>query len=85
MIKNFKLFGAQGMMATDKDTEVTICSSCVTGGMQRKSIASGMNKHTQKHEKRGILKREQLNRGDRIFSDQYVSSLLGKNYNERCH
>ena len=66
------------MMTIDKETEVPICSSCMTGGMQKKPIAPGMNKHTQKHEERGILKREQLQRGERIFS-----SLMGKNFNDR--
>ena len=63
VIRNFELFGTQGMMAIDKETEVHICSSCVTRGMQKNTIAPGMKKHTQKHEKRGILKREQLQRG----------------------
>ena len=43
----------------------------------------GQNVHTQKGVKKGILKREQLSPGDRIFSDQYVSSTLGKNFNGR--
>ena len=85
VITTFKLFGAKGHMATSKECVVPLCSSCVAGGMQRKPIASGMNKRTQAYDKRGILKREQLSRGDRIFSDQYASSVLGKNFNARGH
>ena len=78
LLKNFKLFGAKGYMAAEDATITPCCSSCVTGGMQRQPIAKGQNKHTQDHNKRGILKREQLTPGSRIFSDQYVSSLKGK-------
>ena len=59
LLRNFKLFGAQGYMAADKDTETPCCESCITGGMQRQPVAPGMNKHTQDVKKKGVLKREQ--------------------------
>ena len=40
-------------------------------------------KHTQTPLKQGVLKREQLTPGQRIFSDQYVTSVPGKNFNGR--
>ena len=52
LLKTFKLFGTQGLMAADKDTETPLCSSCITGGMQRKPVAPGQNVHTQKGAKK---------------------------------
>ena len=39
IIKQFKLFGAQGMMAADKDTEAPPCSSCISGGFTMSSYS----------------------------------------------
>ena len=70
-----------GILASDKETETPICSSCITGGMQKLPISG--NKNTKNPEKQGILKREQLVPGQRIFSDQFVSSTPGKFFNGR--
>src|SRR5210317_1868431 len=84
LLRVFKLFGAQGMMAANNEVVPPPCSSCVAGGMERKPIAPGLNKTTQDHTKRGSLKREQLIRGQKIFSDQFVSlTEKGRNYNNK--
>lgn len=84
IIKQFKLFGAQGMMAADKDAEAPPCSSCISGGLQCLPTAKGQNKTTQDHKKRGIFRKEKLLRGELIFSDQFVSlTEKDRNYNEK--
>ena len=70
-------------MAADPSTEILKCSSCIQGGMERVPIKG--NVHTKSPSQQGKLKREQLTPGQRIFSDQYVSSLPGKNFNGRGH
>ena len=67
ILRNFKFFGVSGVMASDKDTEIPLCSSCVTGGMQCKPVAPGHNKHTQSDKQRGVLKCEQMTPGQHIF------------------
>ena len=72
------------MMAANNEVVPPPCSSCVAGGMERKPITPGLNKTTQDHMKRGLLKREQLIRGQKIFSDQFVSlTEKGRNYNDK--
>ena len=80
-LSHFKIFGTKGIIASDKATTIPICSSCVIGGMQRRPIPG--NTHTQTDKNRGVLKRNNLAPGDRIFSDQFVSSVPGKNFNGR--
>ncbi len=84
VIRQFKLFGAQGIQAIHPDTETPICSSCIEGGMKWRPAAKGIKKNTQVDDKKGILKCEKLERGERIFSDQYASpTVAGRNYNLR--
>ena len=73
------LFGPLGIHCSHKDVQPPKCQACVQGGQQRKPTAG--NIHTQKN--KGVLSREQLLPGQRIFSDQYVSSVPGRNYNGR--
>ena len=75
------LFGAKGWIASIKHGDTPVCASCITGGMQRRPAPG--NTHTQKQAGRGVLKREQLVPGQRIFSDQLVSSVPGKHFNGR--
>ena len=60
LIRKFNVFGSKGLMAISKECDDPLCSSCVTGGIQRLPMAPGMDKYAQKVAKRGILKRDQL-------------------------
>ena len=73
------IFGPQGIQCSHKEIPHPKCQACIQGGQQRNPTAG--NIHTQKN--KGILKREQLSPGQRIFSDQYVSSVEGRNYTGR--
>ena len=83
LCKKFKLFGPLGILITDPSLDVPKCSSCITGGMEKKPIQG--NVRTQDPARKGVLKREKLDPGDLIFSDQYVSSVVGKHFNVRGH
>ena len=76
---NHKIFGSSGLLCSSNDATPPKCAACLVGAQQRRSIEN--NKRTQT--KRGALVREQLNPGQKIFSDQYVSSVHGRNYNGR--
>ena len=41
------------------------------------------NLNTKKPGTQGVLKHDKLNPGDLVFSDQYVSSLPGKHFNNK--
>ena len=73
------LFGPLGMKCADKDIPNPPCQACLQGGQQRNPTAG--NVHTQVN--KGATKRDQLIPGQRVFSDQYVSSAPGRNYNGR--
>ena len=73
------LFGPIGMSYASKDVPNPPCQACLQGGQQRNPTSG--NIHTQV--KRSATKRDQLFPGQRIFSDQYVSSVPGRNYNGR--
>ena len=83
LLRAFKLFGSAGVMAADPSTDIPKCSSCIEGGMEKIPIKG--NVHTKLPQRQGCLKRDQLIPGQRVFSDQYVSSLPGKNFNGRGH
>ena len=83
LLRAFKLFGSAGVMAADPSTDIPKCSGCIEGGMEKIPIKG--NIHTKAPHRQGCLKREQLVPGQRIFSDQYVSSLPGKHFNGRGH
>lgn len=82
IIRKFGLFGTQGRVAFD-DTKCPdpLCSSCITGGMQHQKVDS--NQRSNAPTTRGILSCEQLLPRQRVFSDHYVSSVVGKNFNGR--
>ena len=73
------IFGPIGMSCASKDVPNPPCQACLQGGQQRNPTPG--NIHTQV--KRSATKRDQLFPGQRIFSDQYVSSVPGRNYNGR--
>ena len=73
------IFGAIGVQCGSKDVTPPKCEACQMGGQQKRPIHG--NVHTQN--KTAGLKAEQLKPGQRIFSDQYVSSLPGRNFNGR--
>ena len=83
LLRAFKLFGSAGIMASEPTTDIPKCSSCIEGGMEKLPIKG--NIHTKVPHHQGSLKREQLIPGQRIFSDQYVSSLTGKNFTGKGH
>ena len=71
-------FGPLGIRCSQKDVLPPICESCLLGGQQKKPIDH--NIRTQDPNKKGVLKTEQLEPGQRVFSDQYVSSKEGRNF-----
>jgi hypothetical protein len=71
------LFGPLGMRCSNKDVPIPPCQACLQGSQQRKPTAG--NVHTQVN--KGATKRNQLFPGQHLFSDQYVSSAPGRNYN----
>ena len=73
------IFGVEGIRAGDKDTSIPRCTACWLGGMVKKSIKGTTTRHTNPY----ILKVGKLERGQLVFSDQYVCSQPGKNYNHR--
>jgi hypothetical protein len=73
------LFGPLGMRCSKTDIPSPPCQACLQGGQQRNPIAGNIHKQTNKDS----TKREQLIPGQRIFSDQYVSSAPGRIYNGR--
>ena len=73
------LFGAPGIQCGHKEVAPPQCAACHFGGQDRHPIAG--NNHTQT--KQTGLKAEQLTPGQRIFSDQYVTSVPGRNFNGR--
>ena len=77
------LMGPLGIRCSKSDVLPPQCHACLIGGQQRRPIAG--NKHTQDPTRKGILKAEQLIPGQRVFSDQYVSSVEGKNFSGRGH
>ena len=67
------------MQCGKKEVSNPKCQACLQGTQQR-ALTAG-NIHTQV--RTGATKREQLRPGQRVFSDQYVSSVPGRNYNGR--
>ena len=81
ILKTFKVFGNKGILATEG--EIPKCASCIHGGQEKHPIYG--NKRHQEVQKQGFLKREQLNPGQRIFTDQYICSTPGKNFIGKGH
>ena len=79
------LFKVDGEYFSHPQVTPPKCTACLYGSQQRRPLAGT---HTHQHNK-GVLKREKLQPGDLVFSDQYVSSLPGQNFNtcgqELCH
>ena len=73
------IFGIEGIRVGDKDTSIPRCTACWLGGMVKKSIKGTTTRHTNPD----ILKVGKLERGQLVFSDQYVYSQSGKHYNHR--
>jgi len=73
------LFGPLKIRCSKKDVIAPPCQACLQGGQQRNPAAGNIHKQVNKDS----TKREQLIPGQRIFSDQYVSSTPGRNYNGR--
>ena len=75
------MLGPIGMHCSKSDVLPPLCQACIHGGQQRCPVPS--KKHTQEHH--GILKAEKLLPGQKVFSDQYVSSVPGRNFTGRGH
>ena len=73
------LWGINGIRFGKSEVEIPKCAACLYGGQERTPIKG--NKHTQ--DNKGILKANKLEPGELIFSDQYVSSLPGRQYNNQ--
>ena len=77
-ILSCNLLGPLGIRCSKSDVNPPPCQACLIGGQTRRPISG--NIRTQDPTNRGILKAEQLMPGQRVFSDQYVSSVEGKNF-----
>ena len=55
------------------------CQACLQGGKQRTKIDNNIRAQV----KREVLKRNQLEPGNRVFSDQFISSVPGRNFTRR--
>ena len=75
------ILGPLGIRCSKSDVMSPLCQACLHGGQQRKPVAG--KKHTQ--EPRGKLTQEKLTPGQKVFSDQYVSSVAGRNFTGRGH
>jgi len=75
------ILGHSGIQCGGTEILAPVCEACLTGGQQKRPIPG--NNHTQVPKM--TLKREQLTPGQWIFSDQYVSSVQGRNFNGCGH
>ena len=78
---NSGIFGPLGVQCGHKDVPSPKCQACLQGGQQKNPIPGNIHRQKEKDK----LKREQLIPGQRVFSDQYVSSVSGRNYTGRGH
>ena len=72
-------FGPQGKRFGRTTVIPPGCEACNFGGQERRPIEG----NHKSQENKDILKKGALKPGDRVFSDQYVSSLEGYNFNSR--
>jgi hypothetical protein len=70
------IFRPIGVRCSHNDVTPPKCQACLMGGQHRRPIPS--NQHTQKN--KGILKAGQLMPVQKVYSNQYVSSLGGRNF-----
>ena len=75
------LFGPGGIHCGNRSVTPPLCTACLHGGQTKRPIQG--NQRSQDPAHKGILKQEQLTPGQRIFSDQFVSSVPGRNFNGR--
>jgi hypothetical protein len=75
------VFGPLGVCCSSTNADPPKCQACLNCGQQKTPIVN--NKHTQV--KHGILKAEQLQLGQHVFTDQYGSSTEGCNFTGQCH
>ena len=73
------ILGPLGIRCSKSDVLSPLCQACLHGGQQRRPVS--VKKHTQTQ--KGILKHEKLYPGQKVFSDQYVSSAPGRNFTGR--
>jgi len=73
------IFSAMAMKCGSASVHPPKCEACLYGGQQKRPIHG--NHHTQTRCQ--VLKHDQLRPGQRIFSDQYVSSKPGCNFTGR--
>ena len=64
---------------SNESVQIPKCAACWLGGQQRRPVEG----KTMKSHNDGILSANKLKPGDLVFSDQYVCSQPGKNFNSR--
>lgn len=83
--KHLQWFGHSGFFAPfgikfgHKSVQVPPCAACLLGGQEETPIRGT----TVVKRNQGVLKNEKLQPGDLVFTDQYVCSLEGQNFNNR--
>ena len=72
------VLGELGIRCSKPDVLAPPCHACIEGGQQRTPTHGNVKPQAPHH--KGVLKKEQLIPGQRVFSDQFMSSVDGKNF-----